>query len=577
LLAGFASAVDAVQGAVAIQEALKSRNAELPLNRRMEFRIGVNVGDVVVEGDHIYGDGVNIAARVEALAEGGGICLSGTVYDQVKNKLAFTYGYLGEQEVKNIAEPVRVYRLRADEVARRQVASPKPGKAGNARRKWPLAAATGLFLLAAITVAVRYFPFPVPGAQHPAPDTQSPTPNPQTLPLPDKPSIVVLPFVNISGDPEQEYFSDGMTEDLITNLSKFSGLFVIARNSAFTYKGKAVKVQDVSREMGVQYVLEGSVRKADSQVRISAQLVDALRGVHLWAESYDRQLKDIFALQDEIRQQVVTALQLKVAEAEIERAKRTPTHNLTAYDYLLRGHEHYGRFTKEAHDRARQLYDQAIAVDPQYAEAYVQLGWSYWLEWALQWSADPQSIERALALAQKAITLNSSLASAHTLLGAVHLWKDRQYERAIAESQQALTLDPNCGGCYAVHGQILSYAGWPQEAVGLIEKGMRLDPCCTVAFAVFLAEAYLFMERYEEAIAPAKQMLAQYPHHPTPHLILATSYSALGQDEKARAETAEVLQIDPSFSLEMFGQTRPMKDHALLERLLAFLRQAGLK
>src|SRR2546422_8227219 len=285
LLAEFASAVDAVRGAVEIQRDLQVKNAELPPERRMEFRIGINVGDVVVEGERLYGDGVNIAARLEALAEGGGICLSGTVYDQVENKLALGYESLGEQTVKNIANPVRVYR----------VIEPEAIAAAQVRSK----------------------------------DTAL------VLPLPDKPSLIVLPFVNLSNDAEQEYFSDGLTEDITTDLSQLSSLFVISRNSAFTYKGKAAKVRDISREMGVRYVLEGSVRKAGDRVRISAQLVDATTDHHLWAERYDRPLTDIFAVQDEIVQQLVTTLRVEVQEAELERVRRIPTTNLSAYDSLL--------------------------------------------------------------------------------------------------------------------------------------------------------------------------------------------------------------------------------------------------
>ncbi|MBI3799125.1 MAG: adenylate/guanylate cyclase domain-containing protein, partial [Deltaproteobacteria bacterium] len=287
ILAEFASAVDAVQCAVEIQQALKSKNTELPSDKRMEFRIGINVGDVIVEGPQIYGDGVNIAARLEALADGGGICISGTVYDQVENKLTLSYESLGEQTVKNIAKPVRVYRV------------VEPKTTATMQNKGEVDA--------------------------------------PLLPLPDKPSIVVLPFVNMSQDPEQEYFSDGITEDITADLSKISGLFVIARTSAFAYKGKAVKVQDVGREMGVAYVLEGSVRKVGTQVRITAQLIDATTGFHLWTERYDRPLQDIFALQDEIRQKIVLALKVKLTPEEQERFQRAPTNNLEAYDFYLRG------------------------------------------------------------------------------------------------------------------------------------------------------------------------------------------------------------------------------------------------
>jgi tetratricopeptide (TPR) repeat protein len=306
-------------------------------------------------------------------------------------------------------------------------------------------------------------------------------------------------------------------------------------------------------------------------------LLDGASASHLWAESYDRELKDIFAVQDEITQQVVTKLEVKVMEAEMARVRRTPTHNLTAYDYFLRGDKYYVLLTKEAHEQARQMFEQAIALDPQYAEAYMLLGGSYWLEWIWQWSEGPQAMERAFALVQKALGLNDSLGIAHSQLGFIYLWRDRQYERAIAEGEQGLALDPNCGTCSAMLGHILTYAGRAQEAVSLIEKGMRLDPCCTEFNAAFLAEAYVGLERYEEAIAAAKRALIISPDHLGAHLILAASYSALGQEEQARAAAVEVLRINPKFSLELFRQTNPLKDRTLLERFIAAQRNAGLK
>jgi adenylate cyclase len=505
ILAEFASAVDAMQCAVDIQQALKTRNADLPSERRMEFRIGINVGDVIVEGPQIYGDGVNIAARLEALAEGGGICVSGTVYDQIENKLALGYEYLGEQTVKNIAKPVRVYRVQREaEVtatvqARGEVSSP----------------------------------------------VQSPAPS-----LPDKPSILVLPFINMSNDPEQEYFSDGIAEDITTDLSKISSLFVISRNSAFTYKGKAAKVRDISREMGVRYVLEGSVRKAGERVRISAQLIDATTDHHLWAERYDRPLTDIFAVQDEITQQIAAALRMEVLEAEIERVRRIPTENLHAYDFLLRGREYWSRFTKEANTQARQMYEKALAFDPQYAEAYTAMGWIDFLEWALQWSDDPQSLERAAELAQKAVTLDDSLPGAHLLLAYVSLWKNRQHELAIAEGKKALALDPNNAEGYATLANILTFAGRPEEAIALLERGMRLNPRApNFFFYLFeLGHAYHWLGQYEQAIALQQRVLLLNPNQFVAHLELAEIYNELGREEEARAEVAEALKRNPQYS-----------------------------
>jgi len=396
------------------------------------------------------------------------------------------------------------------------------------------------------------------------------------LPLPDKPSIVVLPFVNLSGNSEQEYFSAGLTEDLTTDLSKVSGLFVIARNSAFTYKGKTVDVGEVSRKLGVRYVLEGSVRRADGQVRINAQLVDATTGGHLWSERYDRPLKEIFALQDEIRRKIVTALKVKLTQEEQERFQRAPTGNLEAYDYYLRGVEYVSRLTKEAHTQARQMYEKALELDSRYAAAYAALSRIYWWEWAVQWSTDSQSLERAFELAQRAVALDGSLPYAHLVLGHAYQSKGR-HEQAIAEARQAVALNPNWAQGYAELGQILNLAGQPEEAIGLIEKAMRLDPQNTVGFYSFLGRAYRMIGRHDEAIAALKKVLSFYPNLPGPRAELVVIYSELGQEAEARAEVAEILRISPNSSLEGWRQRQFFRDPAQNERYLDALHKAGLK
>ncbi len=343
ILAEFASVVDATECAVQVQEKLNNRNAELPDDSRMEFRIGINLGDVIVDDERIYGDGINIAARIEGLAEGGGICISGTAYDHVKNKLSLVYENLGEQLVKNIAEPVRVYRV---------IMEPEAiGKDRAGPRQWQKVALPLVAVLVLTIAAVVIWKF----YQRPSPPPEEVAPEQTTGPkLPEKPSIAVLPFANLSGDPEQEYFSDGMTDDLITDLAKISGLLVIARNSVFTYKGKPVKIQQVAEDLGVRYVLEGSIRKAGDQVRINAQLIDASTGHHLWAERYDGVMDDIFNLQDKITSKIVSALALKLTAAEQEHTKSKETDNVEAYDAFLRGWEHYQRFTPE--DFSKQYY-----------------------------------------------------------------------------------------------------------------------------------------------------------------------------------------------------------------------------
>src|SRR5437879_1993750 len=403
--------------AVELQREFKSRNAELPAPRRLLFRIGINLGDVIVEGERIYGDGVNIAARVEGLAEPGGIAISGTVYDQVKNKLALAYEPLGEHVVKNIREPVRVYRV----LPELEPAGTRPeiGKAVG-RRRWRRAMLLlGVVLLAvAGGVAVWSLAF---------------RSGPPRLVSTDKPSVAVLPFENMSGDAGQEYFSDGITEDLITGLSKLSGLFVIARNSVFAYKGKALKPAQVSRELGVRYLLEGSVRKAGNRVRITAQLVDATTGCHVWAERYDRDLKDVFALQDEVTQKIVGVLAVKLTVPEKDRLGRAPTRNLEAYDYVLRGLEYHRRTTREANAEARTMFARAVELDPDYAKAYAALGWTYLQAWQFQWSRDPETLEQAFQLAQKAIARDDSVAGPCRLLSHVSLSQE-EHARAIARA-----------------------------------------------------------------------------------------------------------------------------------------------
>ena len=367
VLAEFASVVDAVRCAVGIQEELKDRNKELPEGRRMEFRIGVNLGDVVEEGDNILGDGVNVAARVQSLAEVGGISISGTAYDQIKNKLALGYEFLGEQTVKNIKEPVRIYRVLMEQGVKTGMVRKESKKGG---KQWPFFIVTlgigMIFLLAAVVAGYFYLRPSLPKVEVASKEKMA-------FPLPNKPSIAVLPFVNMSDDPKQEFFGDGITEEIITALSKIPQVFVIARTSTFHYKGKAVKVQQVSEELGVRYVLEGSVRKANDKIRITAQLIDATKGSHLWAERYDRDLNDIFALQDEITLKIISALQVNLTVGEQARITAKGTKNLEAYLKLMQASEAASRFTKEGNALARKLAEEVIALDPNYASAYLSL------------------------------------------------------------------------------------------------------------------------------------------------------------------------------------------------------------
>jgi len=395
-------------------------------------------------------------------------------------------------------------------------------------------------------------------------------------PLPDKPSIAVLPFDNLSGDPKQEYFTDGITEDIMTDLSKISGLFVIARNSVFIYKGRTVKIADVGRELGVRYVLEGSVRKSNARVRITAQLVDATTEGHLWAERYDRDLTDIFALQDEVTQRIVAALAVKLTKDEQKRLVRKGTGNLEAYDYILRGKDYLYRFNEESIDLARQMFKKAITLDPEYALAHSVLGKTHLMEWTFGWTEDLQSLERAFKLAQKAVALDDSLPSGHRLLGDVYLWR-KQHDQSIGEFEKAIALDPNDADGFVGLGNVLSWSGRPEEAVGLVNKAILLNPKHSAWYLWCLGHAHFLMMRYEDAIAAFKRCANRNPNFLPAYFYLALSYIELGREEDARAEAEKFRRMSPYLSLETWEERLPYKDEGILERMGDRARKVGLK
>lgn len=376
----------------------------------------------------------------------------------------------------------------------------------------------------------------------------------------------------MSGDPEQEYFSDGLTEDLITALSKYRGLFVMSRNSVFTYKGQAVKPEQVRKELGVHYMLEGSVRKASNRVRITAQLIDTSTGVHLWAERYDRELKDIFTMQDEITQQIVSELDVKFEQIEQERALRKDTANLNAFDYNLQGWWYYHRFTKEDNEQARRMFEKSTQIEPTSASSNAGLGFTYYEQWANQWSQDPQSLDRAFQLAKKAISLNESLSAAYTLLSHTYLWR-QQHAQAIAEQERAIYLNPNDADVYADLAEIFVWAGRSEEALGLIKKAMRLDPHYPVNYLFTLGFAYSTLERYEEAMVPLKTALTRSPDNFGINLMLAIIYIEIDREEEAHAHVTEALRINPQLSLAALRQRLPA---ALPTIFIDALRKAGL-
>jgi len=620
LLAEFASVVDAVECSVEIQKELKTRNAELPENRRMEFRIGVNLGDVIEDGEQILGDGVNIAARLESLSEAGGICISGTAFDQVKNKLNLGYKYLGEQTVKNILEPVRVYRVLMEPEAAGKVIGEKKTKP----RTWQRAVIGLVVALVLVIAAIVIWKFYTPSAPQPevtskekvvAPQSEKASavvppsaevatkekitpPSPEKIskpvtpptpkfevaskekmafPLPDRPSIAVLPFTNMSEDPKQEYFSDGMTEDIITALSKTPKLFVIARHSTFAYKGKPVKVQQVAEELGVQYVLEGSVRKSEDRVRITAQLIDALKGHHLWAERYDRTVKDIFTVQDEITKKIVTALQVKLTEGEQARVYTKGTDNLEAYLKIMEANWLLLQSTKEGVIKARQLLEEAISLDSNYALAYTILGFCHIVEMWLGLSKSPkESVTSAMELHQKAIALDSSLAVARVRLGYIYAAMIRQHDKGIVEGEKALALAPNSADIVNLYAVILTYAGRWHEAIPLYREALRLNPKPPNNYYRHFAVVLRETGQYDEAISLLKKAIKQEPNDSLAYLVLTTVYSYAGRQEEARAAAAEVLRINPKFRIEQLPQGTH-RDLAVVEHENEALRKAGLK
>jgi adenylate cyclase len=566
ILAEFASVVDAVRGAVEIQEELRIRNAELPEDREMEFRIGINLGDVIQEDERIYGDGVNVAARVEGLAEAGGICVSGTAFDQIEDKLPLGYEYLGEQSVKNIPKPVRIYKVLMEPEAVGKVIGEKRAEPRRGQRV-ALAVVTVLLLIVGGLLIWRTV----------FPPVQVASVEKMAFPLPDKPSVAVLPFDNMTGDPEQEFLSDGITEQIIAALSKISSLFVIARNSTFTYKGKPIKVQRVSEELGVRYVLEGSFQKSGDRVRITAQLIDAIKGNHLWSETYDRDLKDIFALQDDITKKILTGLQVKLTRGEQARVWAKGTDNFEAFLKYLQANESFFQVNVEKNAFARQMAKEAIALDPEYASAYALLGKTHAIDVLLGSSTSPKdSMRQAMALMQKAIALDESSADAHSRLGSLYTMVG-QLDKAIAEGERAVTLDPNYADAYNRLGLFLRFADRPEEAIPVIKKAMRLNPFPPGIYYSNLGLAYLFTGKCEEAIAECEKALQLETDNLYTHITTTVAYSLCGREEEARATAAEVLRINPKFSCDYFAKRLTYKNQADKDRFIEALRKAGLK
>jgi TolB-like protein/tetratricopeptide (TPR) repeat protein len=520
VLVEFASVVDAVRCAIDIQRATAERNTDTPGDRRIEFRIGINVGDIILDEGDIYGDGVNIAARLEALAEPGGICVTQVVRDQVRDRLDIAFGDMGEQQVKNIARPVHTYRIVLSED----------------RPAAPLA-------------------------------------------LPDKPSIAVLPFANMSGDPEQEYFVDGMAEDIITALSRMRWLFVIARNSSFTYKGRAVDLKQVGRELGVRYVLEGSVRKAANRVRITGQLIDTTTGAHLWADRFDGGLEDVFALQDQVTTNVVGAIAPTLERAEIERARRKPTERLDAYDYFLRGMANVHQWTSDANDEALRMFRKAIDLDPDFASAYGMAAWCYTWRAINRWTIDrAQETTEATRLARRAVDLGADDAVALERGGYALAFVAHDLGAGADLIDRALSLNPNLAWGWHSSGWLRDFLGEPEVAIKHLEHGMRLSPLDPFVFRAYagLSCAHLLAGRYEEAALWAERALQRRPNLLVAVRESAVSNALAGRLLKAQEAMVRLRQADPELRISNFTDWLPLRRPQDIATYEEGLRKAGL-
>jgi adenylate cyclase len=547
ILAEFTSVVDAVNCAVEIQREFAERNAELPYNRRMEFRIGVNLGDVIEEEGRIYGDGVNITARVEAMSKAGGICISGRAYDQVENKLGLEYENLGEHQVKNITRPIRVYRvLSFPGAAAHRVVQAKDAL-GRRWRKIALPTAA-VVVLAVVVLGIWQFYTRRPPLEPASVEKMA-------FPLPDKPSIAVLPFDNLSGDEKLDVFVDGMTEDIISALARFNQLFVIARNSTFTYKGKAVKIQQVAEELGVRYVLEGSVQISKNRLRVTAQLIDAITGRHVWVERFDRILKDIFDVQDDLAKKLAGSLMGKVERDTATMALLQHPNSLDAYSLVLYGRDLVWKFTPDDNAKSRELFEKALTFDPNYAFAYAWLSFSYFFEWQWYGATNPkETYKRAVDYAHKAVALDPSEAQARFALGMVLLY-DNKHDKAITQFEEGLQTNPNNADLLAGSADPYVFNGQPEEAVKKVREGMRLNPYYPGWYLFQLGCAQYIARDYEGAV----ETLTKMSPMGEPRRILAASLAYLGRMDEAQAEAKRFLQDNPSFSISRWSSAQPFR------------------
>jgi adenylate cyclase len=569
VLAEFASVVDAVTCALELQQRLHVRNAPLPADRKMQFRIGISLGDVIADGDRIYGDGVNIAARLEKLAAAGGICLGGSAYEQVRNRIPLGCEYLGQQRVKNIATPVPAYRVWSDPAATSCNLALEKTPFWK-RHRFPLAVAAVLLAVAGTVLIIKAYEALV------APPVSGPSPeSPAAVVRHDKASIAVLPFDTIGDDPEQTYFSSGITNDIITDLSRFPDLIVTSSHAVFAAKDRAANIQELRHDLGVRYVLEGSVQKAGGQVRVNVQLIEADGGHHLWAERFDRPFEDIFAVQEEILNAVVRVLALKINQAERTRTLRKPTANLEAYDYVLRGYHHFYQRNRDANRAARRYFNQAVELDPNYAAAFVGLALLRIDDAVYGWTEFPnRSMEQAHAFVLKALSIDPSDARAHSTLGYIHM-RTEAYDQAIDELQKAIELNPNDWSSYRYLGAVSLYSGRTDKALEMYETAMKYDPYPSAGMFMNIGIIHYLRGEYEDALKWLDKVAARWPSFLGSHIILAATYAEMDRMGDAHAAAQEVLRISPFFEVDFYGSVyRNPTDRA---KIATGLHKAGLK